>query len=149
MANKSEQSVTWQDIIARSDFELQQMSKRIAALTKIERAMREDYFTMMDKIYLIHSGLKKDNAQSTITIAQMEREFGLENLLERISELSKIIKVMREEEFAALNLAFYCNAIAKKDNEIAQKDNEIAQKDDDLQKILAEISELKQKFELN
>ena len=142
MANKSEQSVTWQDIIARSDFELQQMSKRIAALTKIERAMREDYFTMMDKIYLIHSGLKKDNAQSTITIAQMEREFGLENLLERISELSKIIKVMREEEFAALNLAFYRNAIAKKDNEIAQKD-------DDLQKILAEISELKQKFELN
>ena len=62
--------------------------------------------------------------------------------LEYIAADPKIRRAMQEEEFAALDKAFWQDALAKKDNTIAQKDNA-------LQKALAELTELKQKFGLN
>jgi hypothetical protein len=52
MLNESEYSATGQNIIEETslDFEVRQMSKRIAAISKVEMAMREDYITMMDKV---------------------------------------------------------------------------------------------------
>ena len=78
------------------------------------------------------------------------------NTLERIVADPKTRRAMQEEEFAALNLAFFQdvvarkdNALAQKDNTIAQKDNALAQKDNDLQKAYARIAELEQRIGLN
>ena len=69
--------------------------------------------------------------------------------LEYIAADPKMRRAMQEEEFAALDAAFWQDALAKKDNTIAQKDNTIAQQDHALQKALAELNELKKKFGLN
>ena len=49
------------------------------------------------------------------------------NTLERIAADPKTRRAMQEEEFAALNLAFLQNALAKKENALAQKENALAQ----------------------
>ena len=71
------------------------------------------------------------------------------NTLESIAADPKTRRVMQEEEFAALNLAFLQNALAKKDIALAQKENALAQKDDALQKAYARIVELEKRFGLN
>jgi TPP-dependent indolepyruvate ferredoxin oxidoreductase alpha subunit len=62
--------------------------------------------------------------------------------LERIAVDPKMRRAMEEEEFAALDVAFLQDVVARKNNALAQKDNA-------LQKALAELNELKQRFGLN
>ena len=62
--------------------------------------------------------------------------------LERIAADPKTRRAMEEEEFAALDAAFWQDIVAQKENALAQKDNA-------LQKALAELTELKQRFGLN
>jgi hypothetical protein len=49
------------------------------------------------------------------------------NTLERIAVDPKMRRVMEEEEFAALDKAFWQDVVTRKDNAIAQKDKEIAE----------------------
>jgi len=83
--------------------------------------------------------------------------------LERIAADPKTRRIMQEEEFAALDLAFWQDVVARKDNTIAQnakvlvrKDKTLAQKDKALaakEKLIAaqkkELDELRRRFGIN
>ena len=64
------------------------------------------------------------------------------NTLERIAADPKTRRAMQEEEFAALNLAFWKNVVTQKDLALAQRDNALAQKD-------KEIADLRKMLGLN
>ena len=56
-------------------------------------------------------------------------------MVNKSEQSAGFIRIMREEKFAALNLAFWQDALAQKDN--------------DLQKAYARIAELEQRIGLN
>jgi len=130
--------------VARIEQKMYDDWKKCSELMKLLSIFEQNYFT--DKEYF-----KKFPYPITTKIIKK-----MVSTLERIASDPKVRRAMEEEEFAALDTAFWQAALAQKDKALVTKDKALATKnkalvtrEKELKKALARISELERKYEIN